>query len=169
VRSERELARREAQLAEAQRLAHVGSWEWDIATGRLTWSDELYRIYGLEPQAIPATFEAFLEHVHPDDAVRVRAINEAAVRADEPFEYQARIQRPDGEMRQYYSRGAILRDAAGRPSHVVGVVQDITDRTRAEEAGRRDASGAVQSARRHRRAPAPAPAREAESRQPSTR
>ena len=134
VRAERALARREAQLAEAQRLAHVGSWERDIATGRLTWSDELYRIYGLEPQEIPASFEAFMEHVHPDDAARVRAINEAAVRSGESFEYQARILRPDGEVRHYHSRGAVLRDASGRPSRLVGVVQDATERVRAEEA-----------------------------------
>jgi PAS domain S-box-containing protein len=134
VRAERVLARREAQLAEAQRLAHLGSWERDIATGRLTWSDELYRIYGLEPQEIPASFEAFMEHVHPDDAARVRAINEAAVRSGEPFESQARILRPDGEVRHYHSRGVVLRDASGRPSRLVGVVQDAAERLRAEEA-----------------------------------
>ncbi|HZO30578.1 MAG TPA: PAS domain-containing protein, partial [Chloroflexota bacterium] len=134
VRAERALARREAQLAEAQRLAHLGSWERDVASGRLTWSDELYRIYGLEPQEIPASFEAFMAHVHPDDAARVRAINEDAVRSGEPFEYQARILRPDGEVRHYHSRGAVLRDASGRPTRLVGVVQDATERMRAEEA-----------------------------------
>jgi PAS domain S-box-containing protein len=134
VRAEGALARREAQLAEAQRLAHVGSWERDIATGRLTWSDELYRIYGMVPQEVPASFEAWMAHVHPDDAERVRAINEAAVRSGASFEYQARILRPDGEVRHYHSRGAVLRDASGRPSRVVGVVQDATERVRAEEA-----------------------------------
>jgi PAS domain S-box-containing protein len=133
VQAERALARREAQLAEAQRLAQLGSWERDIATGQLTWSDELYRIYGLEPQEIPASFEAFMKHVHPDDAARVRAINEAAVRSGRSFEYQARILRPDGEVRHYHSRGVVLRDASGRPSRLVGVVQDATERTRAEE------------------------------------
>jgi PAS domain S-box-containing protein len=134
ARSEHALARREAQLAEAQRLTHIGSWERDVATGRLTWSDELYRIYGLEPQEIPASFEAFMEHVHPDDAARVRAINEAAVRTGEPFEYQARILRPDGEVRHYHARGTVLRDGSGRPGRLVGVVQDATERMRAEEA-----------------------------------
>jgi PAS domain S-box-containing protein len=134
VRAERALARREAQLAEAERLAHFGSWERDLPTGRLTWSDELYRIYGLEPREIPASFEAFLHHVHPDDTERVRAINEAAIRSGQSFEYQARILRPNGEVRHYHSRGAVLRDASGRPSRVVGVVQDATERMRAEEA-----------------------------------
>jgi PAS domain S-box-containing protein len=134
VRAERALARREAQLVEAQHLAHLGNWERDIATGRLTWSDELYRIYGLEPQEIPASFEAFMAHVHPDDAPRVRAINEAAVRSGQSFEYQARILRPDGEVRHYHSRGVVLRGASGRPTRVVGVVQDATERVRAEEA-----------------------------------
>jgi len=134
VQSERALARREAQLAEAQHLAQLGSWERDIATDRLVWSDELYRIYGLDPQEIPASFEAFMQLVHPDDAPRVRAFNEAAVRSGQSFEYQARILRPDGEVRHYHSRGAVLRDASGRPSRLVGVVQDATERVRAEEA-----------------------------------
>jgi PAS domain S-box-containing protein len=134
VRAERALARREAQLAEAQHLAQLGSWERDIASGRLTWSDELYRIYGLEPQEIPASFEAFMAHVHPEDAARVRAINEAAVRSGEPFECQARILRPDGEVRYYHSRGTLLRDSSGGPGRLVGVVQDATERVRAEEA-----------------------------------
>jgi len=133
-RAEEEVARREAQLAEAQRLAHAGSWERDVATGRLTWSDELYRIFGLTPQEIPASFEAFMEHIHPDDAARVRAISEAAVRSGESFNYQARILRPDGEVRHYHSRGTVLRDASGRPCRLVGVVQDATERLRAEEA-----------------------------------
>ena len=134
VRAERALARREAQLAEAQHLAHVGSWERDVATGRLTWSDELYRIFGLAPQEIPASFEAFMKHVHPDDVAHVRAISEAAVRSGESFDYQARTLRPDGEVRHYQSRGTVLLDASGRPSRLVGVVQDATERLRAEEA-----------------------------------
>jgi hypothetical protein len=71
--------------------------------------------------------------VHPDDAPRVRAINEAAVRSGRSFEYQARILRPDGEVRHYHARGTVLRDASGRPCRLVGVVQDATDRLRAEE------------------------------------
>jgi len=133
VRADRALARREAQLAEAQHLAQLGSWERDVDTGRLTWSDELYRIFGLEPQEIPASFEAFMKHVHPDDAAHVRAINGAAIHSGEPFDYVGRILRPDGEVRHYHSRGVLLRDALGRPSRLVGVVQDATERTRAEE------------------------------------
>jgi hypothetical protein len=74
-----------------------------------------------------------MELVHPDDAVRVRAINEAAIRSGHSFDYQARILRPNGEVRHYHSRGVVLRDAAGRPSRLVGVVQDATERVRAEE------------------------------------
>jgi len=132
--AEEALARREAQLAAAQRLADVGSWEHDVAADRLTWLDELSRIFGLEPHAMPASFEPFLEHVHPDDAPRVRAIVEAAIRSGQSFEYQARIVRPNGKVRHYHSRGTVLRDAFGRPSRVVGAGQDVTDRVRAESA-----------------------------------
>src|SRR5262245_61940036 len=65
--AEQARAHTEAQLAEAQRLAHVGSWEWDVGQDRVTWSDELYRIYGLDSRTFAATYQAYLERVHPDD------------------------------------------------------------------------------------------------------
>jgi hypothetical protein len=86
------------------------------------------------PQEVPASFEAFMTHVHPDDAARVRALAEAAVRSGASFDYEARILRPDGEVRHYHCRGAVLRDGSGRSSRLVGVVQDATERVRAEEA-----------------------------------
>src|SRR5205823_6448185 len=89
------LAKREAQLAEAQQLAQVGSWEWDIATDQVTWSDEHYRIWGLDPQDGPLTCEAILKRVHPDDVKRVQTLAEACAGTGEPVDYDARVLRLD--------------------------------------------------------------------------
>src|SRR3712207_3975840 len=70
--AEESLKKSEASLAEAQHLAHLGGWEWDIETGEVSWSDEIYRIYGLEPQSIVPGFERFMQVVHPDDRSRLR-------------------------------------------------------------------------------------------------
>ena len=128
------LARREAQLAEAQRLAHLGSWSWAVATDYVIGSDELYRILGIDPASFRLTFASFLDLIDPADAARVRTIVEAGVSRGEPFEYDTRITRPDGEQRLIHCRGAVLQVAAGRPMQVVGTVQDITERTRADKA-----------------------------------
>jgi PAS domain S-box-containing protein len=131
-RTEVVLQRREAQLTEAQRIAHLGSWEWDIVADRLSWSDEQYRIFGHEPQAFLLTPKSGGAGIHLEDVVRVWAIVEGALSTGEPFEYEARILRPDGEERMIHCRGAVLRDAASRPERMVGTAQDITERKRAE-------------------------------------
>jgi PAS domain S-box-containing protein len=127
------LARREAQLAEAQQLAHLGSWERDLEADIETWSDEYYRIYGMEPLAVPASFENFIARVHPDDVERVRTLAETAARSGEPYATDFRIVRPDGEVRLIHSRGAFLRNASGKPIRVVGTALDVTERNRAED------------------------------------
>lgn len=132
-RAEQALARREAQLAEAQRLAQLGSWELDFATNRFSWSDEHYRIFGVAPQVGPLTPALVQAPIHPDDLERSQAIFEASLRTGEPYETEFRVVRPDGEVRLIHSRGALLRDEAGRPERMVGTAQDITERRRAEE------------------------------------
>jgi PAS domain S-box-containing protein len=131
-RAEQALARREAQLAEAQQLAHLGSWEWDVATNRFNWSDEHYRIFGVDPQVGPLTRALVEAPIHPDDVGRVRALFESSLRTGEPFETEFRVVRPDGEVRIIHSRGAVLRDAAGQPERIIGTAQDITERTHVE-------------------------------------
>jgi PAS domain S-box-containing protein len=128
------LARRAAQLAEAQRLAHLGSWEWELATNQLTWSDEHYRIFGLEPRAAPLPADAGLERIHRDDVARVQAILESSRRTGEPYETEFRVVRPDGELRVVHSRGTMLRDETGRPEQLMGTAQDITERKQVEGA-----------------------------------
>src|SRR5687767_7510485 len=99
-------------LSESQRLAGVGSWEWDAVTNRVTWSDELYRLYGLEPQTFPATLEGYLDRVHPDDRARVLETIQHSLRAGTSFDHRERIVRSDGEIRILHSRGRVIRDEA---------------------------------------------------------
>ena len=127
------LTRRTQQLAEAQALTHSGSWDWDIAADTVTWSDELYRIFGVEPGAFGATLAAYLDRVHPDDRERVRVSIERAVTEDEPFDHRARIVRSDGEVRILHSRGRRRTDADGRAAVLYGTCRDVTDEEQLRE------------------------------------
>jgi PAS domain S-box-containing protein len=121
-------------LAEAERLAHLGSWNWDLASLRVTWSDELYRIYGLEPDASGAACQSWLERIHPEDRERVREIVGSALRSGAPFAYEKRILRPDGSVRHLYSQCEPRRNDAGEIVRMVGTCLDITERKSGEEA-----------------------------------
>jgi PAS domain S-box-containing protein len=118
---------RREQLTEAQRVARVGSWEWDIDRNALTWSDELYRIYGLNPHETELTYERFLACVHPDDRSAVREAVERALRDHEPFSFDHRIVRPDGQERTLHGRGQVMVDPGGRPVRMIGTGQDVTE------------------------------------------
>jgi len=132
-RSEAHLADSKAKLEEAQRIAHVGYWEWDLTSNHVIWSDETYRIYGLQPQ--DAMDIAVLRNmIHPEDLEFVFRVAEEAVRGGLRTNVEHRIIRPDGEMRTVHSQGDVKKDASGRPYQMFGTVQDITDRKRAEEA-----------------------------------
>lgn len=130
--TEDRVRRSEQQLAEAQHLAQIGSWEWDIAENCVTWSDELYRIYGLEPQSVPITYGGFLERVHPADRHLAAQTVEQARRDRRPFSFEHRIVLPDGSERTLQGRGQVVSDAAGKPVRMLGTGQDITERKRAE-------------------------------------
>lgn len=132
-----DLLRREAQLAEAQHLARLGSWEWDVAEDCVTWSAELYRIWGVRPEDGPLTYQNVLNLVHPDDRAQLAETIDAAFRAAEPYVREHRIVRPDGEVRYLQSRGAVVLDAAGQTVRMHGTGQDITERKQAEETLRR--------------------------------
>jgi PAS domain S-box-containing protein len=141
-------------LAEAQALAHVGSWEWDVARDHVWWSDEMYRVYGLRPGHSEVTLGTFLERVHPEDRERVRAAVEHAMAAGEPFELDHRIVRPDGEVRTLHARGRTETDRAGRVVRMSGTGQDVTAVRAAEETARSlaaaEAARAESDAGRHR-------------------
>jgi PAS domain S-box-containing protein len=130
----RELQESKARLEEAQRVAHVGYWVWDLESDRVTWSDETYRIYGLMPQKGPIDLATIREMVHPEDRETVFRIAEEAILGRVRPDAEHRIVRPGGEVRTVNSQGDLKRDASGRPYQMFGTVQDITDRKRAEEA-----------------------------------
>lgn len=126
-----ELTTAARNLAEAQRIAHIGSWERDLATGVLRWSDESYRIMGLEPGTFAGTVEAFLAFVHPDDRAKAAPSPEALAEGA-PTETRYRIIRPDGTVRVLHEFGDVVRDAAGRPVRFTGATQDITEQVELE-------------------------------------
>ena len=133
--AERRLGQRERQLAEAQHVARIGSWEWMIDDDRVSWSDEMYRIHGFEPQEFPVTFERAVSQVVPEDVRRIRqnveaALREGVERSLPPSEY--RIVLPDSAERVLLGKARIHVDASGRPVRMVGTVQDVTEDKRAE-------------------------------------
>lgn len=127
------LTMRERQLEQAQAIAHVGSWEWEIATNRVTWSAEIYHINGLPPSVSPS-YEGFVGGIHPDDRERVERLITQGLAERRTIDHEARAIRPDGELRHVLNRNVVLLDGAGRPTHLVGTSLDITDLKRAEEA-----------------------------------
>src|ERR1700757_325956 len=133
----RDLQESKASLEEAQRIAHVGSWIWDLEKNHVTYSDEYYRIFGLTPTKGSIDIATVREMIHPEDREYVFRIAEEAIRAGERADCEHRIVRPDGEIRIVHSLGDLKKDASGRPYQMFGVSQDVTDRRRAEEALRR--------------------------------
>ncbi|MDP9362675.1 MAG: PAS domain-containing protein, partial [Chloroflexota bacterium] len=132
-RAEEALRRSEASLAEAQRLAHLGSWELDLATGEGRWSDESYRIFGIPPGEGPLTQQRYLTLVHPDDRGRVAAEIDERTARGAALETEYRIVRPDGSVRFLHLQGEVVRNDAGRPVRLLGTNQDVTERREAEE------------------------------------
>ena len=135
VEAERQLARTTDSLSKAQAIAHLGNWDWDIITNGLTWSDEIYRIFGLTPNSFDATYPAFLESVHPDDRKSVEdAVYAALDDPATPYHIRHRVVRPDGSIRLVEEIGEVQRDETGKPIRMIGIVQDITDQHAAETA-----------------------------------
>ena len=127
------LAEKEGVLSRSQEAAHLGNWEWKIRENRLTWSDETHRIFGIPQRDFDATFEAFLKSVHPDDRPLVRhGFDEALVR-NAPFSLNHRIILPDGTVRFVHEQGEMESDTSGRPVRLFGIVQDVTEKRKAEE------------------------------------
>jgi PAS domain S-box-containing protein len=128
-----DLAANEAKLAEAQQIARMGSWEWEIARDRVTWSDELYRIYGVAPDGETGSYGSYLDKVHGDDRARVGRVIETALTERRPWSLDYRIVRPDGDLRMIHARGEIVLDETGRPAVVHGTCQDVTESHRVED------------------------------------
>jgi diguanylate cyclase (GGDEF)-like protein/PAS domain S-box-containing protein len=126
-RADEALRRSEASLTEAQRIAHLGNWEWNIKTGEVAWSEEAYRIYGFEPNEFSPTLETVEEVFHPDDRDLFRVTIDEVSHEDESFDFEHRIVRPDGEVRWIHRRGEVVRGEGGEPLRMIGTVQDITE------------------------------------------
>jgi PAS domain S-box-containing protein len=133
-RAEQEVLRSRQTLAEAQRIGHVGSWEWDVSKDRAVWSDELYRIFGLDPSEPAANYARALTMIHPEDQATFAGDVQKAIEGPAPYYSEYRIIRADGETRFLTSQGEVTRDGAGKAVWMVGAVHDLTERKRNEEA-----------------------------------
>ncbi len=132
-KSEDAIGREQAQFAEAQAIAQLGSWEWDVTTGAAHWSTELYRILGYVPGEVPPSYEGYQVRLHPEDREAAQARVQRAARTGEPYSGESRLILPDGTIRHVQARGRLLVDAAGRPHKLVGTMQDITERKLLED------------------------------------
>jgi len=132
-RVEDALRKSEANLAEAQRIARLGSWDLDVVRNDLSWSNETYRIFGISPEQFGATYESFLSHVHRTDRVMVKKAVDAALYQQQSYDIEHRIIRPDGVERSVHERAQVIFGADESPLRMVGTVQDVTERKRAKE------------------------------------
>ena len=129
------LRKSEERLERAQGIAHLGSWELDLVDNKLSWSDEVYRIFGLKPQEFGATYEAFLDRVHPDDRMAVDAAYSGSLREGrDNYEIEHRVVRKsDNAVRTVHEKCEHFRDESGAIVRSIGMVHDITERKKAEE------------------------------------
>ena len=126
------LAQTAARLREAQSIAHIGSWEWDLRSDAITWSDELYGIFGLEQGTEPLSYDLYLEQVHPDDRARVDETVRQAYADGQPFALEHRVVRPDGSERVVSGRGRVLFEG-DEPVTMVGTAQDVTEQRQVDK------------------------------------
>ncbi|MEW5770779.1 MAG: PAS domain S-box protein [Pseudomonadota bacterium] len=130
--AEQKLQASEASLANAQRIARLGSFDWNPVTDTLHWSDEHYRLWGLEPGSVTPSYALFRQGVHPDDVARVETLLNAALEGGRHYDCQHRVRRPDGSVRTIHGRGEVMFDAGGRAVRMAGTVQDITELDQAQ-------------------------------------
>jgi len=126
------LKENEEGLAEAQKMAHIGNWGWDIATDKAYWSDELYHIFGRSPQELTPTYNEYLSYVHPDDRENADNAHKKALNG-KPFSIDHRIILSSGEERTVHIQTEVIFNEKHLPIRLKGIVQDITERKRAEE------------------------------------
>ena len=128
------LEKSEAGLAEAQRIAHLGYWDWDILADTVFCSDEIYHIYGVTPDAASPSYEEFIRYAQPEDRQMLKEAVNDALQGTKPYGLDYRIVRPDGSVRIIHDEGEVTFDASGKqPIRLMGTMQDITERKQAEE------------------------------------
>jgi PAS domain S-box-containing protein len=124
----------QTRLRHAERLSHLAEWVHDLDSDTVAWSDELYRILGLDPQKRITRFPQFLKLIHPDDRASVLKVAAEAAQSLEQFHMDYRIIRPNGELRYIHGEGEVIRDDAGKPRRTVGIIQDVTEQQLAKVA-----------------------------------
>jgi PAS domain S-box-containing protein len=125
--AEEEVERSRARLAEAEHVARLGSWEWDIATNRVVWSQGLFEIYGIDPDDFDGRYQPASERVHAEDRPRVDAEVRRALETGAPLDLDYRIVRPDGRIRHLHGRAEVIADDDGNPVRMTGTAQDLTE------------------------------------------
>ncbi len=125
--------RSEMLMVDTHGVAHLGTWDWDVSQPNATWSEELYKIYGLTPETYTPSYEAYLTMVHPDDRQRVIDATNRVFNEHVPYSHDERISRPDGSIRWLHTWAYPVLDGNGKLLRLIGVCQDITDRHLAEE------------------------------------
>ncbi len=128
LKAEEGRRRSEESLAIAQRIAHIGNWDFDIVNNKLEWSDEINRLFALTPQSPGVDYAAFLERIHPDDRRKVTVAVERALKENENYHVTFRIMLPDGDERIAYAQAEVYSDEDGKPLRLIGTVQDVTIR-----------------------------------------
>jgi PAS domain S-box-containing protein len=131
-KSEKLLLHKEYLLNEAQELSHIGSWEWDISTNQITWSDELYRIYGYAPNEFPVSYEWFLKNVHPKEQKKIQEILETAMAKNQSFSFYYHIVRPDQTEATIYAKGSVATNENKEVTRMNGTAQDVTEQKNQE-------------------------------------
>lgn len=132
-KAEVELEHSRLSLEMAQQIAKMGSWEWVIPSGKISWTDEIFSIFGLSKEEHSPTYDGLMNAVHPDDRTAVKTALELAVKGDVPYQVEHRVVRPDGSERLVVEQGEVYRDDAGRPILMICTVQDITEQYQAQE------------------------------------
>jgi two-component system, cell cycle sensor histidine kinase and response regulator CckA len=152
-RAEEALRKSEATLREAQRIARLGNWEWNVLSNELRWSEEVFSIFGLAPQDFGGTYDSFLERVHPADRERLEQAVRQSLETGKPYSIEHRVLRPDGQDRIVREQAEVFRDETGQTKRMVGTVQDLTEQKRIEaeflRAQRMDGIGAIAGGMAH--------------------
>mgnify|MGYP000725230896 CR=1 FL=1 len=118
-------------MLEAQNIAQIGSWVWNIKSNSVTWSDVVYKIFGLQPDG-KLTYETYMQYVHPADKEMVSAVVSKAIKDGQPFSFHHRIKAADGKIRYLYSQGRV-EQKGGEKDRLFGTVQDVTNRQETED------------------------------------
>lgn len=132
-RAMRQIEKNEAWLKEAEAIANLGVWEFDVARDRLAWSDHVFRMFQVEKEEFGANYHAFLQQVHPEDRAMMRQVHQDALESEGLIDVEHRVLLPDGSVRWMQERGRVVRDSAGQPITILGTVLDITQRKRVEQ------------------------------------